>query len=477
MNIMSSQYSDNIRPFIEILYSKDPKGIFSLYVTGGGAQILDWLFTVPGASSCVMNAAVPYSRVALSDALHHDDSLPCNEATAIKMAKAAYLNSLHCFIQDNINLRLVGQSNIFGVGCTAALRSATIKKGDHRFHVASYSPVSGCKTVSITLDKGSRSRVDEDYVCSRTILDLIASNADVEPMNQDYLSTKDVMECHQTKENCIEVLDRIRSGEISHALFIHQLPSLHTTSKLGDGTETYPLHDFSVLEEIRLPPGCLIYPGSFNPLHEGHIGLVLAALKKMGWTPTSEEPNPCVIFEISAVNADKPPLDSNELIQRVIQFNSFINPLFANAKLTNIGIAITSKPFFEQKSECFPSSKFLIGMDTFTRIINPKYYMSKYNSSSHIMVTDSNRSYPNMIASLTTICNRKCHFIVGGRISQNKDLPIEQKQFETLYDYIVTSNVRNELPDHVLMAFEGLTEDDFRSDISSTEIRNRMKKI
>jgi hypothetical protein len=43
------QSSDtNIRYFLKDVYQKNPRNVFSIYVTGGGNKALEWLFTVPG---------------------------------------------------------------------------------------------------------------------------------------------------------------------------------------------------------------------------------------------------------------------------------------------------------------------------------------------------------------------------------------------------------------------------------------------
>ena len=57
-------------------------------------------------------------------------------------------------------------------------------------------------------------------------------------------------------------------------------------------------------------PGLLV-PGSFNPLHHGHLGLAAAAASRTG-RPAA--------FELSVVNVDKPPLAEREVRRRVAQF-------------------------------------------------------------------------------------------------------------------------------------------------------------
>ena len=61
----------------------------------------------------------------------------CTRQTAILMAKTADMDALNCFsTSKNSAANARGENiNIFGVTCTAALVSATAKKGDQRCHV------------------------------------------------------------------------------------------------------------------------------------------------------------------------------------------------------------------------------------------------------------------------------------------------------------------------------------------------------
>src|SRR3954447_24093138 len=62
---------------------------------------------------------------------------------------------------------------------------------------------------------------------------------------------------------------------------------------------------------VTAPRPRAVLPGSFNPLHPGHLGLAAAATARLG-VP--------VAFELSAANVDKPELSTEEVERRVRQF-------------------------------------------------------------------------------------------------------------------------------------------------------------
>jgi len=129
---------------------------------------------------------------------------------------------------------------------------------------------------------------------------------------------------------------------------------------------------------------------------------------------------------------DKPPLTEAEVLSRVGQFKGKW-PIVATRALK-----------FYLKARLFPGCTFVIGWDTAVRLVDPKYYGG-----------DAQR----MVTALREIHGHGCGFLVAGRI--------EGGVFHTLDGIAIPAEFR--------AMFRGLTERQFRSGISSTELRAKVK--
>ncbi len=177
---------------------------------------------------------------------------------------------------------------------------------------------------------------------------------------------------------------------------------------------------------LSAPQPSVLFPGSFNPMHEGHVALARVA-EELRQQPLA--------FEISVINVDKPTLASETVRHRVSQF-AWKSP-----------VELTRAPTFLEKSRLFPSTTFVIGADTAERLIAPKYYGD-----------DELR----MQVALEEIANSGSSFLVAvridavGRVRALNDIAVPRRY----------ADIFTEIPEH-----------HFRFDISSSEIRARRRAV
>lgn len=155
----------------------------------------------------------------------------------------------------------------------------------------------------------------------------------------------------------------------------------------------------------------LILPGSFNPVHRGHIRLLAAAEHLTGCRG---------LFELSCTNVDKPPLDECECLRRA-------------AAIRDIPVALTSAARFARKATLFPGATFALGHDTADRLLR---------------ATDP--------ADWTLFREQGIRFLVAGREQNGVFLPADGLS----------------LPPEAAGLFTPVPESLFRDDLSSTALRN-----
>jgi hypothetical protein len=163
-----------------------------------------------------------------------------------------------------------------------------------------------------------------------------------------------------------------------------------------------------------------VLPGSFNPVHAGHLGLARVASRILA-TP--------VAFELSVTNVDKPTLGEAEVNRRLRQFE------------WRHVVELTRAPTFREKARLFPATTFVVGIDTAERIAQPRYYGGSERA---------------MGEALDEIAGRGCRFLVAGRVDG-------AGRFATVAEAPIPAEYR--------ALFSAIPEAQFRHDISSTHLR------
>jgi len=418
---------------------------FVITTTGGGYSANKELMSRPGASNTILALNGPYAREATMKHIEEPvDSFAsleaANELSITALKDCRFLRSQA--IQNILEFGCLNKC--FGIGITAALRSATWKKGPHRCYIVITSNMNRL-SFSLTLHKGCppsedhpdglpyRSREAEDTLCGNIVILLMAFTCGIIKTEDElydqlwkfYINIMDKFEMHM--DNLDEsifrfdpIISSLRSERIIDILCIPK----------EDGT-----FDF-VRNALFNKKDLIILPGSFNPLHAGHISCLNEA---------------CLIkytnglFELCIKNADKPQISDDEIIRRLEKFK------FPNT----IPIVLTRASLFIDKAKIFPNASFSIGVDLAIRIVNKKYYDNSENT---------------MIKELLKIIFQGTQFYVSPRAYGIANIPLDFPVVLHADELLTLGHIMPYIPD-VLREYFIESKTDYPY-LSSTILRN-----
>jgi len=407
-----------------------------LAIAGGGGHAISALASTPGASAILLEGTVAYDRRSMQTYVGGQELSKhkfVSKESAALLARAAVRRAM----QYRHALR--DYPHCIGLGVTSALITCKERPGRGSFGYICATRADGCQwSCRVGFAPQLRNRIEEDQLMGQLALKAVEQLQRMGKAEITKNDERDIIEDvsfvdNNLSDEAFAAAERILAG-VTDAVLL--LPNEDKSS-------------FIAMTDPILPSSSLVFPGSFNPPHDGHMTLANVAADSF-----SENETTPVFMELSLTNADKPSLDPRSVSQRAQKFLELDN------LPTQCGLLLTSAPLFSQKVKALTSFMtpaidandkklgFIIGTDTMRRILDPKYYEN---------------SVENMLGAVREMGRVGVRFVVGGRLEQGKNIakPVFVSGHEEL----------EELPKDVQAMFSIVSEEQFRVDISSSEIR------
>lgn len=276
--------------------------------TGAGAGLQAKLWEVPGSSAYLSGASFPYSAEEQEDLLGFMPEHFCSEEAAIDLASAAYMKAYK-----------FGGNKPVGVGITASVASEKIHRGEHHaFACVITNDKAIAASVTFTKATGIGQRRSDGELTDILGRQLLKVALDFEDKEFAPVGTHDVTQ---------QVKDRF---------FLRPFFS----------------QDGKRFAHFVLAENGVLFPGAFNPPHDGHFGPANEVANEFGRQ---------VVFEVTAEPPHKDALTPQQLLQR--------------AKLLQRGNRLFTRknPYYLDKARAYPGAGLLLGADAMVRMLDPKW--------------------------------------------------------------------------------------------------------
>lgn len=304
---------------------RPPPKVF-VAATGAGAGVQGSLWRVPGSSAFLVGAAFPYAAHETERFLGFRPARFCDEDAAVELAIAAYLRGREAALADASGGS--GGAGVIGLGLTASVASVAPHRGDHRVFAASLSE-GGATVWSARLPKGTGE-------VQRAIDGQLADQLGV----QAILAAAGI-----TSDEILSPGSEVSRREISEAelhVMLYQRPAFRPGGSRRAYADTRDL---------------ILFPGSFDPCHEGHR-MIVDAVERQYRRP--------VAYTVSADPVHKPRLRTLDLLDRVASIR------LADGVASSI-VLTERDPLFIDKARQFPGSGIALGVDALLRMLDPSW--------------------------------------------------------------------------------------------------------
>lgn len=475
--------------FISNLHTANKLGRrkFVAAITGGGTTGISALLGVSGASSTILEATIPYAREATLQYIGAQSlSQFSSAATASSLSDAALRRAKIVLALRSESTSRLGAIPV-GIACAAALSTNPPRRGEPMAHVAV--ATDECHDVfSIHFGHGAHDRSVEERVTSALV---VAAAGEASGLGRARDNLRQLLSDSPAVCGLADSMIERRSARadpLTRLLLDVSVKRPETVSPASEETEVTDAvtHVLFMPPEKSLSPDAksphdeasavpsvvncplhvrartIIVPGSFNPLHAGHVNLARAAVAVASRVDGSDATVPGTndgsapggweaVFELSVANVDKPPLSRETALQRVL---GIVAPSPGSTAGTGLGegaagwpVVVTSAPKFVDKARLLPGAWFAIGHDTAVRLVQGRYYEGGEDG---------------MLEQLLALKIAGTRFLVAGRLAVDAQ---GVERFHGLRDMLPT------VPSCLRSMFLEIPEGDFRVDLSSTQIR------